>query len=242
MELAENHDEPVLKWKAASESVGPSSTTGAISMHEDGTSSDEETDGDEEEPGSEEEERGSEEEPGTDEALPQLTLPSGEQTTNLVRMDVTPLEDQLATVVSPKSQLQHSLTDTALKPPNYILVGDNWDKNLRPRHMTMEHGTTSLHLFHAYAIQSRVYSTDLPDDKPVADLKQMSVLAFLPSMKDCENLRNNYVALVARVLVEKLPAFKAFEDCVEAYIPHAYTEAMKQKSTVVSIIGIIQCY
>ena len=49
---------------------------------------------------------------------------------------------------SPLSIPEHShqaVPTPAVTPvaPSYILVGDNWDKNIRPRRMTMDHQTTS---------------------------------------------------------------------------------------------------
>ena len=38
----------------------------------------------------------------------------------------------------------------------YQIVGDNIDKNVKPKTMTSEHQTRSLHYFHAYAVRDRI--------------------------------------------------------------------------------------
>ena len=38
----------------------------------------------------------------------------------------------------------------------YRIVGDNIDKNIKPRNMTSDHQTRSLHYFHAYAVRDRI--------------------------------------------------------------------------------------
>ena len=205
-ELAENHDEVVLKWKAKCEGVSATTRDSAS------VSSDEESENEE---------------------VLIYTQSQAETLPSTPHGDRSPPSPP-----SPLSMPEHShqsVPSPAVTPvaPSYILVGDNWDKNIRPRHMTMEHQTTSLHLFHAYAALDRVDCTGLSDDAPTADLKNMSPLSFMPSVEDCMKLRDDYITLVARIVVEKLPAFEPFADCVDKNIPHPYTAQMKEKSVVV---------
>ena len=232
-ELAENYDDPVLKWRAKCEcaSAKPKSAIPASANADTEGSSDEVSE--------------SEVLICTQSQSESLrSTPQGDVTLlSTLHGDVT-LPHGDMTHVSPRSGLDsHShqaaegsavttppLTSLA---PNYILVGDNWDKNVRPRHMTMEHQTSSLHLFHAYAVLDRVDCTSLPDTAPTANLEELSPLSFLPSVEDCTQLRDDYITLVARTVVEKLPAFKPFASCVEKHIPHQYTSQMKEESVVV---------
>ena len=57
---------------------------------------------------------------------------------------------------------------------------------------------------------------------------------FLPSPDDCSQFRENYINLIARVTVEKLPHFNKLSDCVPAHICHEFSRVMKEKSVVVS--------
>ena len=51
---------------------------------------------------------------------------------------------------------------------SYVIVGDNLDKNIRPRHMTSDHQTQSVHYFHCYAVQDRVDFHHLSNDEPMS--------------------------------------------------------------------------
>ena len=222
-ELAEDYDEPVLKWRAKCEctSAKPKPVIPASANTDTESSSDEV-------PESEvlicthSQDESLESTRHGDVTLP--STPHGEVTHASPRSELVSCSDG-----------SHKAAEESLTPlaPNYILVGDNWDKNIRPRHMTIEHQTSSLHLFHAYAVQDRVDCTSLSDTDPTADLEDLSPLSFLPSVEDCMKLRNDYITLVGCTVVDKLPAFKPFAHCVEKHIPHPYTAQMKEKSVVV---------
>ena len=106
-ELAENHDEPVLKWKAKCEAV-------SATMRES--------------------------------ASPSLSVSSDEESESKEVTICTHSEDETPPSTphgdrSPPSMLNsehsHQVVPTPAVtpiPPNYILVGDNWDKNVWPRH------------------------------------------------------------------------------------------------------------
>lgn len=55
------------------------------------------------------------------------------------------------------------------KKRSFIVVGDNWDKTINPRFMTMEHQRQSLHYFHAYAAQDRIDFSSLSTDTPLVN-------------------------------------------------------------------------
>lgn len=113
---------------------------------------------------------------------------------------------------------------------SYILVGDNIDKTIRARNMTMDHQNQSLHFFHCYAALDRINFTNaIPLGQP-ADLP-LSI--FLPDLADCTKLRENYTILIGREVVKKLTYFKIFEKCLPKHIPHAHSQEMSRKSTVV---------
>ena len=100
--------------------------------------------------------------------------------------------------------------------------------------MTSEHQHQSLHFFHSYAALDRVNCSSLPCDAPSGDVKGLEPSAFLPTAEDCSVIHQNYSILLGRVLVDQLPFFHKFKDCVEAHILHEHSAEMKEKSTVVS--------
>lgn len=112
-------------------------------------------------------------------------------------------------------------------------VGDNIDKNVKPRFMRVDRRTESLHYFNAYAVKDRVDSSSLSPKMPSPRL-ELDVATILPSEDDLHQLVQNCTTLLSRVLIEYFPMFSALEDVVCKHIQHAESKAMKQKSIVVS--------
>lgn len=116
----------------------------------------------------------------------------------------------------------------------YVIVADNIDKTVNPRHMTVDRQRQSLHYMHMYAVLDRVCGGSLEAHIRCGDVMSLSAAAFLPTSQDSKQLCANYATLLARVVVDKLPFFSMFKDCVVAHIPHLHSEKMQQKSSVVS--------
>ena len=101
--------------------------------------------------------------------------------------------------------------------------------------MTIEHQTKSLHYFHAYASLNRIDLTGVSEELPSPGaIRNLEISAFLPSVDDCQKLRDNYVVLFSCVICETLTAFSSFRDCVPKYITHKYSTEMSTKSVTVS--------
>ena len=66
--------------------------------------------------------------------------------------------------------------------PKYVIVGDNIDHNVYPRHMTPE---KLFHHFHSYAVHDRVELTAVSENI-LTDLyvEALPLTAFLPSLDD----------------------------------------------------------
>lgn len=118
---------------------------------------------------------------------------------------------------------------------SYILVGDNVDKSVRPRYMTIDHQAQSLHYFHMYAALDRIDFHHLDNDKPIAEVSSLPLSTFLPHMEDCAALRTNYAILLGRELVKSVKFFKSFSDYIPAHITHKYSEEMRSRSVVVGL-------
>ena len=116
---------------------------------------------------------------------------------------------------------------------SYILVGDNIDKTIRARNMTMDHQNQSLHFFHCYAALDRINFKDYSNAIPLGQPADLPLSMFLPDLADCSKLRENYAILIGREVVKKLTYFKIFEKCLPKHILHAHSQEMSMKSTVV---------
>ena len=74
-------------------------------------------------------------------------------------------------------------------PPNYILVGDNVDKNVSPRFMRLEHQVKSIHSWYSYAVQDRYDVGELSKVAMLRNPNSVCVADYLPSVKDTVQLR-----------------------------------------------------
>ena len=120
----------------------------------------------------------------------------------------------------------------------YKLVGDNIDKNVKPRYTCQDKNTLSLHYYHSYAVQDRVSLSGLSDEIP--DISSIPLLSIpvhtiLPSTVDGQTLIHNFTLLTSRILVDNLKHFtENYSDVVDRHIKHAYYREMSQKSITVS--------
>ena len=123
-----------------------------------------------------------------------------------------------------------------------IIIGDNWDKNIKPRDMRSNNQVKSLHLFHSIATTSRVETLHLDDEQSIGSIRSLPISEFLPSIDDCTAIRDNYVVLVARVITENFKHFSSLRDCVPKHIHHEYSDQMALKTTMVSEYRIFNNY
>ena len=111
--------------------------------------------------------------------------------------------------------------------------------------MRVDNQNTSLHYFNSYAVKDRVPCSsrhasakgascyNIDSAKIPEDLKNTPYTTFLPSVEDCKNLRDNYIHIIARVLVENFTFLKPFKACIPS-LKHKYSDHMAKKSEIVS--------
>ena len=75
----------------------------------------------------------------------------------------------------------------------YMLVGDNIDKNVRPREMRHDHLTCSFHYFHSYAVCDHV---GFSNQSQMPDISSIQLDNLLPTSVDEKAIRDNYAILV----------------------------------------------
>ena len=86
-------------------------------------------------------------------------------------------------------------------------------------------------------VESRV-SGNKHDSFP-RDLLSVPNIKFLPSVRDQQQQRQNYIVLVARILVDHVECFQVLRDVCVRHIPHKYSKEMAQKSKSVSTFFIL---
>ena len=112
----------------------------------------------------------------------------------------------------------------------FKIVGDNINKNVKPRQMREDHQAKMLNYFYVY---DRVDFGSLPDNPPQRPC-DVDVHVLLPTADDLFGLKFNLAVLVARVLCKHIPFFKKLGHVVTQHIPHMYSVEMAQRSEVVS--------
>ena len=115
-----------------------------------------------------------------------------------------------------------------------IDVDVNIDGNLNRRHMTMENQNLDFHWVNHKIVINRVSGNKL--DMSPRNVLNISNIKLLPTVQDQKRQRQNYIVLVARMLVEHLECFSAFKDVCVSHIPHKYSKEMAGKSESVSTI------
>ena len=71
-------------------------------------------------------------------------------------------------------------------------------------------------------------------DQSPRNVLEVPNIKLLPTIQDQSRQRYNYIALVARMLVEHLDSFKMFKDVCVYHILHKYSGEMAMKSETVS--------
>ena len=108
----------------------------------------------------------------------------------------------------------------SLGEAEHILVGDNFNKKINPRHMTIDHQAKSLQYFHSFAAKNRIPTNHLDDTQSRGDIADLPISTFLPTSADCSVLHSNFTILVSRIIVKYLP----------------YSKEMKKPSYVVCFV------
>ena len=118
---------------------------------------------------------------------------------------------------------------------------DSW-RQPRSHNQSERHATgqpkLKLSLFHSIAVQDRIVTSHPDNTKPWRLVSTLSVLDIMPSSLDYQQLRNDLIVLVARILVVEFPEFHFFHGAAPNHIHHMYSTELSKKSTVVSAIDI----
>ena len=126
-----------------------------------------------------------------------------------------------------------ALPDTE-PPPTYSIIFDNLDFFLRASHQSSHHSDQNIHWVHHIAVQDRIPTHHITNEKPVTDILQYDLSMSLPGSETQNFLRREFIVLGSRMLCRYLPAFKTFSDVVVNHMPHQYSKEMAQRSTDVS--------
>ena len=167
------------------------------------------------------------------------TSESCEENSDEINMTSSSQEDRSAgqaDVVPVHSGKESSSGDAAASRSvntGYKMVFDNIDMNVKPRHMTSDRQTRSLHYVQSYAVKDRVNYDNLSNELPT----EVCVFDILPTNEDYEFLKRNFTILLSRVIVKFIPYFTSdYNELLTKHIPHEHSTEMATKSETVSVL------
>ena len=116
----------------------------------------------------------------------------------------------------------------------FKFVGDNVDKNVKPRNQTLDRQGRSLYYYHHFAVEDRIdFSSE--SEEPPSEAISLSMDDILPTEDDYTTILSNFAVLVCRVICEKMAGFSEFQQLVKQHIEHEHQKEMSQRSKVVSL-------
>lgn len=147
--------------------------------------------------------------------------------------DFHPMSTPLLTLPNESGVVQEKANTTPLSQwHGFKYVGDNVDKNVKPRHQTLDSQGKSLHYFHYYAVMDRIdLSTE--SDEPPSEIVSLTIDDILPTEDDYTTILSNFATLASRVICEHLAGFAPFKHLVKQHIEHIHQKEMCQRSKVV---------
>ena len=135
------------------------------------------------------------EESDSDEPLEYVSSDTSEADTDTSDTSFSDMETSSTTpILTSNVQSSSSLPEIPLP---FKIVGDNIDKNIRPRYVRSNARSTSIHYFDSYALRDQIdfHTLSLPSKQDLAE-------SILPSTTDDEMLRNNVIVIVSCILVQ----------------------------------------
>ena len=117
-------------------------------------------------------------------------------------------------------------------------MGDNIDKDVKPRHVRVDRQTKLLHYFHVFAIHDRIDTSHLPEAHSVPP--ELHLNDILPTPDDYTRLKSMFTILVSRILCDNIDFFKThFSKVVVRHINHVYSKEMSEVSHIVRYSKIL---
>lgn len=114
-------------------------------------------------------------------------------------------------------------------------TGDNWDMKIQAHDMRADAQNSDLHYFASNLIVERVPSEGLSKVAPQKDIETLPNEEFFLKDEEEKKLREDFKVLVARVLIEFIPALGFLKSVVPSHIDHRFQKEMSQKSTIVPL-------
>ena len=115
------------------------------------------------------------------------------------------------------------------------IVIDNFDFRTQVHDMIEDNQNADKHWVSVAPTENRIVC-DLSDQpKPIERLMQIENSVFLPSEKEYDLQRQNYIVICGRIACKYVNDLKIFEDVIVPHIKHAYSLETSKPTDTVSI-------
>lgn len=105
-------------------------------------------------------------------------------------------------------------------PPTYSIIFDNLDFFLRASHQSSLRSNQNIHWIHHIAVQDRIPTHHITNEKPVKDILQYDLATSLPGPETQHFLRREFIVLGSRTLRRYLSIFQPFSNIVVSTHPN----------------------
>ena len=142
------------------------------------------------------------------------------------------------------SQKKHDSNGTSVQANDvqpsvgFKLTVDNVDYTQNVHYMTEDHQNKYKHYVSINATVNRVSTNHLSDKDPTCSIDQMENGKCIPNHNEQKAQRENYIALVKRVIVDNVSCLAFGKELVEKHIPHQYMKEAAEPTKSVSILDI----
>lgn len=119
---------------------------------------------------------------------------------------------------------------------SFVLVIDNIDWMETVHDTRKDNQNRSIHAVAGCLVFDRVPNSHLPTNAPqkkLASIRNDQIIA--QNNEEILETKKRYAYIIARIIVEFIPAFQFFKEFIPSQLPHTYLKETKAKSTIVNL-------
>lgn len=131
--------------------------------------------------------------------------------------------------------LKNEIKKEIVKGSQPRLVFDNFDYRISAGEMLKGVHNVDRHWICQYLTFDRISTAELDNTQPLGSLKDQDVTIYLLNQEEQNQIREEYIVLVARILCQFIPWLKPFQNVVPRHIEHEWSEEMSKKSVIIPL-------
>ncbi len=148
----------------------------------------------------------------------------------------------ISTIVDPLTD--HNRDSDSTGWSGFKIVGDNVDYHVKPRFMTSDRQSKSVHCFNSIVVKDRIDFSSYSDEPLLSSLPPNTSTAdiLLPSVGDDTKIANNFLFLIKRIIRGHMLFFqRSCGDIIDRHLSHKYSDEMSTESEIVGKMLTVKC-